>query len=189
VLDSVVAKLGNASMPSSLVAPLISAAVALMIATVSSTLTVLQVRRERRKWLIDTKLSSSMELFKLRISTYPAAFQAIAGLSHGASTAITGDKAGVVAGQLNDWLYSGGGMCASATTRGAILGLRQGCQQWQKSGVKPEGLYTFRNLALAFLRLDLDLEGLEEYKFDDTSTWLKKLERDLQALEARRSSN
>lgn len=80
-------------------------------------------------------------------------------------------------------------MCASATARGAIIGLRQSCKQWQKKGAKPKDIYTFRNLALAFLRLDLDLEGLEEYKFDDTSTWLRKLERDLQALEARQPSN
>lgn len=173
-------------MPSNLIAPLISAVVALVIAAVSSTLTWLQVRRERRKWLIDTKLSSSMEVFKLRITTYPAALEALAGISHGASTKVTGEEAGHVAGLLNDWLYSAGGMCASATTRGAVLGLRQACRRWKQEGVKPDGLYTFRNYALASLRLDLDLAGLEEYEFDNPSTWLRQLEHDLHLLEAGR---
>jgi hypothetical protein len=105
-------------MPANLVAPSISAVVALLIAAVSSTLTLMQVRRERRKWLIDSKLSASMETYKLRIAAYPAAFQAIAGLSHGASEEVSSEGAGVVAIKLNEWLYSAGGMCASATTRG-----------------------------------------------------------------------
>jgi len=174
-------------MPSDLAAPLISAVVALLIAAGSSTLTWAQVRRERRKWLIDTKVSFSMEIYKMRLAAYPAAFQAIAGLSHGASESVTPGNAGAVAGKLNDWLYSAGGMCASATTRGAILGLRQTCRSWHREGgSRPKELYQFRNLALTSLRLDLDLEGLESYDFNDASTWLKTLQDELRQLEKRR---
>ena len=118
-------------------------------------------------------MSLSIDLYKTRLAVYPAAFQAIAGLSHGGPKSVTSEDAGAVAAKLNDWLYSAGGMCASATTRGAIIGLRRSCRQWNKDGGKrPEELYQFRNLTLASLRLDLDLKGLESYEFDDTSTWL-----------------
>lgn len=173
-------------MPSEL-APLISAMVALSIAATSSFLTWTQVRRERRKWLVDTKLSLSMEIYRTRLASYPSAFRVLGGLSHAASPPLISEHAGVVAAELNDWLYSTGGMCASATTRGAVLGLRQACSLWnEKGGEPPPELYEFRNLALAFLRRDLDLEGLESYEFSDSSTWLTRLQDDLHRLESRR---
>jgi hypothetical protein len=174
-------------MPTELVASLVSAAVALLIAVASGSLTWTQVRRERRKWLVDAKVSLSVETHKVRLASYPAAFRALAALSHGSANRADSDKAGEVATALNDWLYSAGGMCASAVTRGAILGLRQICRRWSKDGGdRPEELYGLRNLALSALRLDLDLPGLESYDFDDSATLLRQLQDDVHQMESRR---
>jgi hypothetical protein len=85
-----------------------------------------------------------------------------------------------VAEELNAWLYSAGGMCADATTRGAILGLRDSCDRWGRNGgPRPPQLYEFRNLAVAFLRRDLDLAGLEPFDVRRAVTHLAKLRDDL----------
>jgi hypothetical protein len=92
---------------------------------------------------------------------------------------VTAQAAGDVAAELNTWLYSIGGLCADATTRGAIIGLRDSCDRWSSSGQRPPQLYEFRNLAVAFLRRDLDLAGLEPFDVRRTVGVLAKLRDDL----------
>jgi hypothetical protein len=88
-----------------------------------------------------------------------------------------------VACELNSWFYSSGGMCADASTRGAILGLRRCCQTWATTGNRPKETNEFRNLAIYLLRRDLDVGGLEEYDFQNPSTMLEKLKADLSTME------
>jgi hypothetical protein len=77
-------------------------------------------------------------------------------------------------------------MCADATTRGAVLGLRDSCSRWATIGdTRPPQLYEFRNLTITFLRRDLDLGGLEPYDFQRNVTVLNKLRDDLDALDKR----
>jgi hypothetical protein len=160
---------------------LISGFVALAVGLTSGTLSWLQIRRERRKWIVDTKVAWSLELLKARLQSYPAAFEAIAPLSHGQEQTFHAAAAGEVAANLNRWLYSAGGMCASATTRAALIGLRQTCQEWHSQGGKrPKEIYKFRNFAIQFLRLDLDLTGNETWDFADPASWLRQLGADLE---------
>jgi hypothetical protein len=127
---------------------------------------------------------SSLELLKARLGAYPAAFRAIAPLSHGARNPVTSETARAVAEEINEWLYSAGGMSASATTRKAILGLRHECRRWSKNGGnRPPDLYEIRNLVLRCLRLDLDLVGLESADFNDSPTWLANLQAEVRQLE------
>ena len=93
---------------------------------------------------------------------------------------ITAQVAGKVARELNEWLYSAGGLCADATTRGALLGLRECCRRWAASGRQPAQLYEWRNLLTTFLRRDLDVLGLDSYDFEPGSTLLAKLQQELQ---------
>jgi hypothetical protein len=165
---------------------LISGAVALLVAGASALLALAQIRREHRKWLTELKAAWSVELYKTRMSTYPRAHQALAPLSHASDEVITREVAGSVARELNDWLYSVGGLCADATTRGALLGLRECCRQWAADGQQPAQLYEWRNLLTTFLRRDLDVLGLDSYDFDPGSTLLAKLQFELQALERRK---
>src|SRR5258708_932564 len=59
-----------------------------------------------------------------------------------------------------------GGPCADATTRGALLGLRECCRTWAvEGGSELADLYKWRNLPSTFLRRDLDVLGLESYDF------------------------
>jgi len=139
------------------VAALVSGVVAIVIAATSSVLTWNQVRRERRKWLVDAKVAIALELYKTRISSYPLLLEVIEPLSTRNRDHMTPEAAGKVAMQLNQWLYSTGGACADAKVRGALLGLRQCCDRWQGGGAQPTELYEFRNLLIAFLRRDLDV--------------------------------
>jgi hypothetical protein len=157
---------------------LISGVVALVVAGGSAILALAQIRGERRKWLADIKATWSLKLYKSRMATYPEVHQALAPLSHVSIDPITPEVADNVAVKLNEWIYSAGGLCADATTRGAVLRLRECCRQWAESGGSmPADLYEWRNLT-TFLRRDLDVLGLDSYDFGQDSTLLAKLEQE-----------
>lgn len=164
-------------------AAFISGIVAIVIAATTGFLTWSQVRRERRKWLVDAKVAIALELYKTRISSYPPLLEAIEPLSTRNLDQMTPDAARDVATKLNRWLYSTGGACADAKVRGALLGLRHCCDRWAGSGTRPTELYPFRNLLISFLRRDLDVGGLESYDFTTTSSLLGELRADLDAME------
>jgi hypothetical protein len=174
-------------MSTQVLAALISGLVALAVASGGGFLTWVQIRRERYKWQVDVKLAYALELQKTRIASYPEVFQTLLKLSHGPGGERTPRMADEVAGELNSWFYSLGGMCADASTRGAILGLRLCCEQWAKTGDKPEETEGFRNLSVYLLRRDLDVGGLEEYDFVNPATMLEKLKTDVAAMQQRES--
>ena len=166
---------------------LVSGVVALLVAGGSAVLTLAQIRGERRKWLADIKATWSLELYKARMATYPEVHQALAPLSHVSIDPITPEVAGNVAIKLNGWIYSAGGLCADATTRGAVLRLRECCREWAESGgAMPANLYEWRNLTTTFLRRDLDVLGLDSYDFGQDSTLLAKLEQELGSVSDRK---
>ncbi len=157
-------------------AALISAAISLIAAISSIIFNIYQIRREKKKWLFELKTSYSEELYKARLATYPRVFQIVGNLSHAASERVTPEKAREIAGELNDWNYSAGGLCADKRTRGALLGLRQACLEWGTSENMPYDLYQWRNILLLYLRNDLDLKGLEEYDPSDRKSLLLELQ-------------
>jgi hypothetical protein len=168
------------------VTALISGFVALLVAGGSALLTLTQIRREHDRWLTDLKVAWSLELYKSRMASYPEAHAALAPLSHASPEPVTPQIAETVARQLNQWLYSAGGLCADATTRGALLGLRECCRKWARAGgPEPEDLYAWRNLLGTFLRRDLDVLGLESYDFDLDPSLLNKLQRELESTRQR----
>ncbi|MFD9066881.1 hypothetical protein ACFVZ3_35775 [Kitasatospora purpeofusca] len=170
-------------MSEQIVTALLSGLVALVVAAVGAALTLAQQRRERAQWLTDLKSGWALELHKARLETYPEVFCILGGLSHAASP-LTPEAAGQVAVALNGWFYGPGGMCATATARGAVLGLRHCCRRWaREGGRKPGDLYRWRNLAIAALRSDLDLAGRESYDFSPGSTILADLRRELESVQ------
>jgi hypothetical protein len=177
-------------MPVELQTALISAGVAMVTVLVGGYISWSQLRRERSRWLTDLKSTYSLELYKSRLASYPQAFEIIGGLSHRGEP-VTAEGAKQIAGELNAWLYSMGGLCAATRTRGAVLGLRDCCYTWGREGGKrPSDLYAWRNATLSLLRLDLDLHGLESYDFGNPQSWLSQLQEEIRSLEqaqARRS--
>jgi len=171
-------------------AVVIAGAVALVTALIGFTVTVWQARRERSKWLVDFKSTTTLELYRQRLSTYPAVFEIIGRLSHGADPKPNASTAGQVALELNNWIYGSGGLCAEAGARGALLGLRLRCAAWAASGDhdRPADLYEWRNLALARLRLDIDLAGLENYDFDNMPSALQRLKGEVDQMVSDRSA-
>ena len=165
-------------------AAVIAGAVGLCTASVGALLTFLQARRERSKWLVDFKSSYALELYGQRLAVYPAVFKIIGRLSHGAEPKPDASIAGQVAIELNDWIYGAGGLCAEAGTRGALLGLRLRCSAWATAGneARPKDLYDWRNVALAMLRLDIDIVGLEEYDFGNMQSALDRLRNDVNSM-------
>ncbi|MDY0815424.1 hypothetical protein [Kitasatospora purpeofusca] len=168
-------------MSEQIVTALLSGLVALLVAAVGAALTLAQQRRERARWLTDLKSGWALELHRARLESYPEVFRILGGLSHAAGSPLTAEAAGQLAVALNGWFYGPGGMCATATARGAVLGLRHCCRRWARDGgPRPEELSGWRDLAVAALRRDLDLPGLESYDFRPGSTILADLRRELE---------
>lgn len=169
-------------MPIELQTTLISALVALLVGGTGTALSFNRLRRERTQWLIDFKSDYSMELYRKRLETYPEVLAVIGELS-GRNMPVPPLTVRRVAGRLNEWFYSVGGLTASTRTRGALLGLRENCDKWANSGERPNEFFDWRNVALALLRHDLDLRGLETFDFDDPSSLLQDLQRDIREMD------
>lgn len=176
-------------MPTDITTVLLAGFVALAVTTGIGALMWDQIRRERQRESAAAAVARSLELHRARLTSYPAAFEAMAPLSTQNRAALTPQTAGAVAQRLNDWLYSAGGMCADATTRGAVLGLRDSCARWAGTGQRPPQLYEFRNLAVAFLRRDLDLSELDASDVRRNVTLLGRLRDDLDAPGANRAGD
>lgn len=166
-----------------LAAVLVSGGVALVVGGIGVVVALVQVRRERRRWMAGLSVAWSVELHRARIATYPEAMSALLPLSEASTEPPNKETAWHVAERLNAWLYSAGGLCASATTRGALLGLRQHCRRWAADGRRPDDLYEWRDLLIAFLRYDLDLPGLEDYDFDLEPSQLARFQAELRRLD------
>jgi hypothetical protein len=168
-------------------AVLLSGLLALVVAAGVGALMWNQLRRERERGLVTAKVARTLELHRARLASYPAALEAMAPLSTHNRALLNPEVAGDVGEDLNVWLYSTGGMCADATTRGAVIGLRDSCARWAENGQRPPQLYELRNLTVAFLRRDLELTGLEPPDVRRNLALLGKLRDDLDALGNRNS--
>jgi hypothetical protein len=119
--------------------------------------------------------SSINELNAHHCSNYPDMFTIIGKLSHKAKIPATSEKAKEIAEELNDWFYSAGGMCAEPSTRGTPLKLRDACLHWNKRGVKPDGLFKWRNYSLLLLRNDLGIKGLETFDYRTMASLIERV--------------
>ena len=162
-------------MSDAVLASSIGALVAIVTATLSAWIATNQLRRQRGEWLSQFQREYSVELQKARLKANAEALNILRRLSHASSDPLNPQVAAVVAGELNAWIYSEGGLVADAQTRGAMLGLRQVCIKW-KDGGRPQELYPLRNYALLFLRRDIGVEGLEEYDFNSPQSLISKLQ-------------
>ena len=165
-------------MPLELQTALIAAVVALVTAALSSFITWSQIQREKTKWLTDLKTSYSVELYKTRLASYPRIFEVLGRLSKHAPVPVTPETAKHIAQEIHEWLYSPGGLCADASTRGALKELRSICASWQQ-GERPPALGEWRHSALFLVRRDLDLQGFESFDPKDRETLLKKVQAEM----------
>ena len=158
---------------------IIAAVVALLTAGLSGYLTWKQIQRERIKWLTELKTAYAVELYKARLSSYPAMQEIIVQLSSQAPIPLSPEQAKSVAQAINKWIYTVGGLVAETNTRGAILGLRDACAAW-KEGPQPKEILEWRNAALVLLRRDLDVHGLESADvLKDRTSLLAKLQKEI----------
>jgi len=171
------------AMSSAVATAVISGLVALAVAGLSAVLTWAQFQRERNKWLIDVKVAWTLELLRTRLASYPTAHSVMAPLSSYADEPATAETARRVARDLTTWLYSAGGLCADAKARSAVIAVRDCCHSWGRGGgAQPPELFALRDVAINFLRLDLELVGLTS-AVDDQSTALDKLGEELRRLD------
>lgn len=168
-------------MPLEIQTALISAAVAIITVAIGGFLTWNQIQRERKRWLTDLKTAYSIELHKTRLASYPQVYEIIKKISTFADQTdpVTPEKAKQIAQELNDWFYSVGGMCAEATTRGALLGLREACAEWG-TGKKPSDLDEWRFSLMLLLRRDLDIRGLESFDLNDRASMLEEVKKQVE---------
>jgi hypothetical protein len=154
---------------------LIAALVALITASITGLISWLQLRREKDRWMTELKLSLITELHKSRLGEYPKLLNKLQQISFRSSPHLTPEKAQTLAQDINNWFYSTGGLIAEASTRSAILGLREACANW-KSGDMPQELVKWRNIVVFLLRRDLDILGLESFDAQDTVPLLNLLQ-------------
>ena len=136
-------------------------------------------REEQKQWITNLQAAYELEKYKARISTYPNVFAIIGKLSHKATIPVAAEIAKNIADELNDWLYSAGGMCAEPSTRGALLKLRDACFYWNKGGVKPDDLYKWRNYSLLLLRNDLGIKGLETFDYRKMASLIERVKEEV----------
>ncbi len=166
-------------MPLDLQTALVAAVVSLVTASLSGYVSWQQMKRERGKWLTELKTTYAAELYKARLAAYPP-MQAIMGqLSSQAQEPLTPTQAHHIAQQVNQWIYSTGGLVAETSTRAAILGLRDACATWQE-GSPPKEILEWRNAALFLLRRDLDVFGLESVgALEDRTSLLTRIQQEI----------
>jgi len=170
-------------MPIQLQTAIIAAVVALLTGGSTAFLSWMQFQRERTKYLVSLKADYAIELYRTRLETYPAVFAALSRISSRTEHGLTTEAVHGAGIDLNSWFYSRGGMCAEATTRGAIRLLRSACLRW--SGTDEPSLaqlYELRNSAVLLLRRDLDLTGLENLEFADDTTLLARIKSEVESL-------
>ena len=136
-------------------------------------------REEQKQWITNLQAAYELEKYKARIASYPVMFAIIGKLSHKAKIPATSEKAIDIAEELNDWLYSAGGMCAEPSTRGALLKLRDACLHWNKRAVKPDDLYKWRNYSLLLLRNDLGIKGLESFDYHKMASLIERVKEEV----------
>lgn len=168
-------------MSTEILSALIAALVALITAAISGFITWSQVQRERTKWLVDLKTAYNVELYKARLAEYPKLLHVLEKLSTRAAIPMTPETSQKIANEINDWFYSAGGLCADASTRGALLGLRESLLQWREGPLPPE-IRQWRNAVVFSLRRDLDVMGLESFNPDDTAPLLEKLKKEMESV-------
>jgi hypothetical protein len=156
-----------------------TAAIAAVVALVTAVLgTSVTWNLERRRWLTGLKVNLQVEVQKTRLLSYPAVFKIFGKMSNRAVEPLDSMSALRVAGELNDWIYSAGGMSADESTRGAVLALRELLLKWNIEDVMPADFYTWRNRALLLLRRDIDISGLESYDSSDIGSLLEQVKVD-----------
>jgi len=77
--------------------------------------------------------------------------------------------------RINEWFYSRGGLCAHASTRGAVLQLRNVLLEWN-SGPRPPNIKEYKDDVTLLIRNDLGLAGRRIYDrvgLDDFITLVK----------------
>ena len=143
---------------------LFTAVVAFIVASLSGMVSaVITISVARRTLQIDLKRAYAVELFKKRLAVYPPVWEALGALSEQAVAPLDEAKAILIARQLNDWLYSVGGLCADRQTRRALLDVRNGCLDFASAGFSISTLRELRDNAMIYLRKDLALKGLESF--------------------------
>lgn len=84
-----------------------------------------RIRHEENKWVLELNSQRELELYKMRLRTYPEIFVMLEKLSQHRIDEINEDEARELARNLNKWGYSDAGLCMSPDTREAVFSLRR----------------------------------------------------------------
>jgi len=158
---------------------LIAGVVALITAGFTGYLTWQQIQRERSRWLYDIKTTLSVELYRKRMEEYATLSKIMMGLSTTKQKQLTVAKAHEIAGEINEWMYGGGGLVSS----NAGWALRDRLLRW-RAGSQPKDIMEVRTLLLWSMRSDLDIpSGRTQDVAEDTL--LKQLRDEMNQVEGK----
>ena len=75
---------------------------------------------------------------KNEVAVVSQCFQILEKVSSLERSNVTSDMAHQLRKEFNEWLYSAGGMAAEASTRAAIIVLREAMATWASTGLAPD---------------------------------------------------
>lgn len=101
------------------------------------------------------RFKTNPELHKLRLATYPQLHQLLQKLSPPPHVPLTAEQCHHIATEINNWLYSAGGLYTESETRTAIINLRDLCLDWDGDR---QQLAEGRDTVLHLLRKDIGIE-------------------------------
>ncbi len=160
---------------------LIAATVALVTASITGVLTWQQLRRERAKWLFDLKTSISLELYKARMTDYTGMMKILSKLSRKGKPPLTIKTAQELAQEINDWMYSAGGLFASARTRNAGFAIRDILMGWTEGSIPREAIQV-RDALIWSMKMDMDISPDSRWRYS-SDTVLKQLQDEMDTFE------
>lgn len=165
-------------MPIEIVTALIAALVALITTTVTATVAWKKIIKESGKWLLDLRSSVEIEQYKLRVKNYEILIKLLSNLTS-KSPLFNPKDVHETGASINTWLYSSGGLCSDKNTYAAAVGLRNACTNWKEGG-SPSEIWTWRDLTINCMRSDLYQQKLDKFDFEQSASYLKRLQDDVQ---------
>lgn len=116
-----------------------------------------RIVHEENRWALELNHHRELELFKMRLKTYPEIFAALEQISHYHQDEITDEIVRALADKLNNWGYSDAGLCMLADTRKALFSMRKNLVKFLRNEMdKEEIMHGARQDLIELMRRDLN---------------------------------
>lgn len=142
---------------------LIAGIISLVCTLITIYFSAKNIRSNENLWYRDLAKSKELEIQKIRIEEYPKILSSLEVISSKSKMKPTKTTIDSLGRNINEWLYSRGGLCASFNTREALRNLRNACFELDIKDSIPNEILDWRNVAFQYMRFDLDFNEDENW--------------------------